>query len=288
MPSSPLTSKPASSTGRFIQVEHPEPAASRDFENELCFLSHRDPDVSSSATPFDQATAACRCEWGTAGIDALAPADVIIVVDVLSFTTCVDVATGRGAAILPYAWNDATAVEFASRQSAELALKRGLGRYSLSPASYLEVPSDLRCVLPSPNGAVVALRAAQTASAVLVGCLRNAGAIAAAAGRLGATVNVCPAGERWRDGTLRPALEDLVAAGPILLQLQGSKSPEAEAAIAAFERWRNDLARCLAESGSGREMLGRGHAVDIEIAAAYDVSAHVPLLHGNAFRMAAA
>jgi 2-phosphosulfolactate phosphatase len=101
-------------------------------------------------------------------------------------------------------------------------------------------------------------------------------------------VNVCPAGERWRDGTLRPALEDWVAAGAILSQLQGSKSPEAEAAIAAFERWRSDLARCLSESGSGREMLGRGHAVDIEIAAEYDVSAHVPLLQGNEFKWAAA
>jgi 2-phosphosulfolactate phosphatase len=68
-----------------------------------------------------------------------------------------------------------------------------------------------------------------------------------------------------------------------LSQLQGSKSPEADAAIAAFQRWQNDLARCLAESGSGREMLARGHAVDIEIAAAYDVSTHVPLLRGNEF-----
>lgn len=237
----------------------------------------------STGTPFDQAKADCRCEWGTAGIDALAPADVIVVVDVLSFTTCVDVATGRGAGILPYAWNDATAVAFASAQSAELALKRGLGRYSLSPASYLDAPRDLRCVLPSPNGAVVTLRAARTSSAVLAGCLRNASAIAAAADRIGATVIVCPAGERWPDGTLRPSLEDWVAAGAILSQLQGSKSPEADAAIAAFQRWRNDLTRCLAETGSGREMLARGHAVDIEIAAAYDVSAHVPLLRGNEF-----
>ncbi len=240
-----------------------------------------------SGTPFDQASAACRCEWGTAGIDALAPADVIIVVDVLSFTTCVEVATGRGAVILPYAWNDPTAVDFASTNSAELALKRGLGRYSLSPASYLDAPHDLRCVLPSPNGAVVTLRAARTPSVVLAACLRNASAIAAAAEGIGDTVIVCPAGERWPDGTLRPALEDWVAAGAVLSQLQGSKSPEAETAIAAFQHWRGDLARCLAESGSGREMLARGHAVDIEIAAAYDVSAHVPQLRGNEFSAAA-
>ncbi|MGH7695995.1 MAG: 2-phosphosulfolactate phosphatase, partial [Gemmatimonadaceae bacterium] len=209
-------------------------------------------------------------------------------VDDLSFTTCVDVATGRGAAIMPYAWNDATAVEFAATHSAELALKRGLGRYSLAPASYLDAPSSLRCVLPSPNGAVVTLRAARTPSAVLAGCLRNASAVAAAAERIGTTVNVCPAGERWHDGTLRPALEDWVAAGAILSQLQGSKSPEADAAIAAFGRWRDDLTRCLAECGSGRELLARGHAADIEIAAAYDVSAHVPRLHRHEFSASSA
>lgn len=236
-----------------------------------------------SVSPFDQAPAACRCEWGTVGVDALAPSDVIVVVDVLSFTTCVDVATSRGAAILPYAWRDETAATFAGEQSATLALKRGQGRYSLSPASFLDAPRGLRCVLPSPNGAVVALRAATKSAIVLAGCLRNASAVAAAAERFGARINVCPAGERWPDGTLRPALEDLAAAGAILSKLRGSKSPEAQTAIAAFERWRGALARCLAETGSGREMLARGHTMDIEIAAAYDVSAHVPRLYGREF-----
>ncbi|HZM97670.1 MAG TPA: hypothetical protein VFB92_29820 [Vicinamibacterales bacterium] len=29
-----------------------------------------------------------RCDWGLAGHDSLAPADVVIVIDVLSFSTC--------------------------------------------------------------------------------------------------------------------------------------------------------------------------------------------------------
>jgi 2-phosphosulfolactate phosphatase len=43
----------------------------------------------------------CQCEWGPIAVMALAPADVTIVVDVFSFTTCVDAAVSRGAAILP-------------------------------------------------------------------------------------------------------------------------------------------------------------------------------------------
>ncbi len=42
-------------------------------------------------------------EWGLAGVEALAPhSDVMIIVDVLSFTTCVDIAIGRGGVVYPY------------------------------------------------------------------------------------------------------------------------------------------------------------------------------------------
>jgi 2-phosphosulfolactate phosphatase len=52
---------------------------------------------------FDQSSFEVRCEWGLAGIEHLGrDVDVIIVVDVLSFSTCVDVACSRGAVILPY------------------------------------------------------------------------------------------------------------------------------------------------------------------------------------------
>src|SRR5437667_12875597 len=124
-------------------------------------------------TPFSQEDAACRCEWGSAAIAALAPADVIIVIDVFSFTTCVDVAVSCGAAILPYPWNDPSAADFARTQGAELAGRRRQSQYSLAPESYLEAPAGLRCVLPSPNGARVTLAAAAAGAVVFAGCLRN-------------------------------------------------------------------------------------------------------------------
>ena len=116
-------------------------------------------------TPFTQEEFACRCEWGPDAVAALAPANVIIVVDVFSFTTCVDVAVSRGVAILPYGWNDPSAADFARIQGAELAGKRRKTRYSLAPESYLDAPAGLRCVLPSPNGARVTLSAAPSGAA---------------------------------------------------------------------------------------------------------------------------
>src|SRR5262245_38223251 len=120
-------------------------------------------------TPFSQAGWSCRCEWGPLAVAALAPADVTIVVDVFSFTTCVDVATSRGVAILPYSWTDSSAAEFARAHGAELAGRRRQARYSLAPESYLEAPEGLRCVLPSPNGAQVTLAAARTAPVLIAG-----------------------------------------------------------------------------------------------------------------------
>jgi len=233
--------------------------------------------------PFSQSAWACRCEWGQHGVEALAPADVTIVVDVFSFTTCVDVATSRGAAILPYPWNDPSAVEFARSHGAELAGRRRQARYSLAPASYEDAPGGLRCVLPSPNGAQVTLAAARTTSVILAGSLRNARATAEAARQLGATFNVIPAGERWPDGSLRPALEDLLGAGAILQGLPGSRSPEAEAAVALFERSHEGLVEILDRCGSGRELDGRGHDKDKFIAGALDASACVARFDGIAF-----
>lgn len=231
---------------------------------------------------FDQASFACRCEWGTSGLDALAPADVVIVVDTLSFTTCVDVATGRGVAILPCPWRDPRAAELAAAGHATLAGPRG-SVYSLSPASFLQAPRGLRCVLPSPNGATLALRAREVAPVVLAGCLRNATAVAAAAHRRGASFNVCPAGERWPDGSLRPALEDWLAAGAILRRLPGLRSPEAETAVAAFEVHRARLAEALADTASGRELAARGYQADVALAAQLDVSDHAAALEAGAF-----
>ena len=49
-------------------------------------------------------------------------------------------------------------------------------------------------------------------------------------------------GERWRDGGLRPAYEELVGAGALIEALPtGNWSPEAQAAVSTSRAARDDL-----------------------------------------------
>ena len=69
---------------------------------------------------FEQAEFDIRCEWGERGVAVLAPiSDVVIIVDVLSFSTSVAIAVAQGARVFPYRWKDARAAEFATSVRAE-------------------------------------------------------------------------------------------------------------------------------------------------------------------------
>jgi 2-phosphosulfolactate phosphatase len=65
--------------------------------------------------------------------------------------------------------------------------------------------------------------------------------------------------------------------------LPGAKSPEAAAAIAAFESAQNNLFKELEACSSGRELVERGFPQDVQLAAQFNVSEHVPKLEGRAF-----
>jgi 2-phosphosulfolactate phosphatase len=98
-------------------------------------------------------------------------------------------------------------------------------------------------------------------------------------------VAVIPAGERWPDGSLRPAVEDLWGAGAVLDALgPADLSPEAEAAVAGFRA--AGLPDALAACSSGRELVAGGFAEDVDVASRVDASAVVPVLVGDAFRAA--
>src|SRR6266446_8592792 len=95
---------------------------------------------------FDQQEFDIRCEWGEHGISVLAPiSDVMIIIDVLSFSTSVDVAVTQGAIVFPYRWRDDTALTYAVSVGATLADPgRNRTRYALSPASLTDIPTGTR------------------------------------------------------------------------------------------------------------------------------------------------
>ena len=234
-----------------------------------------------------------HCEWGPAGA-AKAGDGVIVIVDVLSFSTAVTVAVSRGMAVYPAPPGD-TAAAVAREVDAVLARRRGEETaerpWSLSPAALMKGPATPRLVLPSPNGSAIAAGARRSAVTVLVGCLRNASAVARhTANAPDRAVTVVPAGERWPDGSLRPALEDWLGAGAILSALERiaavDLSPEAQAAAAMFEAT-SDVAVAVAGCVSGRELRDRGYGADVGIAAELDRSLTVPMLIDGAFRAAA-
>lgn len=226
-------------------------------------------------------------EWGPVGARTLAErSDVIVVVDVLSFTTALTVAVERGARVWPHTGGEA-ARQLARDIDAVLAGNRSSHEgLTLSPVSLLEVDEATRLVLPSPNGSSIAFAAINGEVPVVAGCLRNAAAVSRYLDRF-ERVALVPAGERWGDGSLRPAYEDLVGAGAVADRLCRHNpavrlSPEAEAAALAFRALR-PLDLCP----SGAELVERGFADDVRLASEIDTSDVVPVLVEGRFVAAA-
>jgi len=251
-----------------------------------------------------------RLEWGPVGATALAPdADVAVVVDVLSFTTTLTVAAEGGTVVHPLPWQDERAAAYAAAHDAVLAVGRssaaagaGPGEVSLAPATVRAAqrrPGGLpRLVLPSPNGSAISAALAGAGVRVLGASLRNASAVGRRLAALGrdARLLVVPAGERWPDGSLRPAVEDLWGAGAVLAALVDAGGaggadgaglgPEARAAEAAWRAVAGRLPAELAACASGQELVQAGYADDVAVAAEVDASDVVPVLEDGAFRPA--
>ena len=214
---------------------------------------------------FSQEGYQLKLEWGPEGVNALRDCDVLIVVDVLSFTTSVDLVVGNGGQVRPSRW-------------------RPESGKTLRPASLVDATGLVE--LPSPNGSNLCTLASETGAHVLAACLRNAAAVAERAQELGDTIGVIPGGERWgldilksgprEFGPLRPCVEDYLGAGAVLAALAGKASPEAQLAAAAFTN--TDVATAVRECGSGRELIENGHRADVDLAVQTGVSDAVPVL----------
>lgn len=248
---------------------------------------------------FDQSAYRCRFAWGHTGArDAARRGDLLVIVDVLSFSTACALAVARGAIVYPCRPGEEASVAERLGGSAEVAVPRrdvpAKGRFSLSPVTVATVPPGTSIVVGSPNGAACA-RFGADAPAVLVGALVNARACAdAVAGLLEAAntsaVTVIACGERAPEPEsgegLRFALEDLLGAGAVLAALPPglARSPEARAAEAAFRGAEGDLPGALRGCGSGIELIERGYAGDVDAAARLDAVTTAGVLREGAFR----
>ncbi len=231
----------------------------------------------------------CRFDWGQDGARrAAARGDIMVIVDVLRFSTAAITAVAHGAVIYPCAPGDDPEA-FAQQVDAQVAAYRpgmmATHQYSLSPRSYDGVPPDTRIVLPSPNGATCS-RHGRIAPYLFVGALVNAQAVGDTISTLmtqqpvATTVIAC--GERaWEigeDGALRIAIEDYLGAGAILSYIPFPKSPEAQVCEMAFLGARSCLAEFVRDCVSGRELLHKGWEADVQRAGQLNLYTTVPVM----------
>jgi len=210
-------------------------------------------------TDFTQSRYQLRFDWGVAGLRRLGPSDVVVVVDVLRFSSTVSARVAAGET----------------------------------------VPHDESAHAVSLNGAAVASAAAEQGAVVMLGSLRNAAAVAAAVlveqSARGArkSVNIVAAGElsgREPGAELRFAVEDQLGAGAVLAALEARgvdhSSPEAAAASEAFRGLRGAVRHLLTACGSGQELLAEGKRDEVIAAATIDADDAVPVLRDGVWSRA--
>ncbi|WP_406246477.1 2-phosphosulfolactate phosphatase [Microbacterium sp. M] len=173
--------------------------------------------------PFDQSAYQVRFDWGIPGLERLAAADIVVVVDVLRFSSTLPDVVASGAEV-----ELADAVEWSS-----------------NGAAVVTAASDAETVL------VGGLRnASAVARAVMAIQDRR---------QQRTSVDVIAAGELTPDGGLRFAIEDQLGAGAIIAALGDlgidHTSPEAAVAAESARGLRRAVRHLLSASGSGRELV---------------------------------
>lgn len=206
-------------------------------------------------SPFDQSSYQVRFDWGVDGLRRLAPSDVVIVVDVIGFTSRAVEAVARGEDVAIA--GSGSVSEGAVVAEAAAALAHG--------------------------------------PLVLAGALRNAAAVATAVlseqvrrgGRTSIAVVATGESDAAADGRTRFAVEDLLGAGAIIAALSDlgidHSSPEAVATAESFRALRRAVKHLMTASGSGRALEGSPHHADVRAAAKIDDADVVPVLRGGVF-----
>ncbi|MGN8553483.1 UNVERIFIED_CONTAM: 2-phosphosulfolactate phosphatase [Microbacterium sp. SLM126] len=207
----------------------------------------------AASSPFDQSSYQVRFEWGADGLARLAPTDIVVVVDVLRFSS--------------------TVIQAIEREE-DVALDGAAHAVSINGASVAATATGLVLLGGLRNAAAVAR------------------AVLAEQERRGArtSIAVIACGERTSrdpDAPVRFAVEDLLGAGAVIDALADlgidHSSPEAAVAGEGFRALRGAAKHLLTASGSGRELDLAGARDEVLAAAAVDAASVVPVLREGVF-----
>ncbi|MFS0852862.1 2-phosphosulfolactate phosphatase [Microbacterium sp. 179-I 3D4 NHS] len=198
-------------------------------------------------TAFDQSTYQVRLDWGLPGLERLASSDVVVVVDVLHFSTRLAdaVETGTEAGLSAEEVHEASAVAAAAASRGATVLVGGIRNAAAVARAVQQIQER---------------RQARTSVAVIA-----VGQTDAAAG-------------------VRFAVEDQLGAGAVVAALTergiDHTAPEAAVAAEGFHALRRALGHLVSASGSGRDSADAEAAAR---AAQLDAVDAVPLLRDGRF-----
>jgi 2-phosphosulfolactate phosphatase len=232
----------------------------------------------------------------------VAPGRVLIVIDQIRASTTITTVLDLGCTDLFLA-GDVRAARRLGRLSGSLIAGERLARkppgfdFDNSPSELARAGLGGRSLVLSTTNGTAVLRRFRAADAVLVGCLRNARAVAAAAVGLArasgpdGSVQVVCAGRLGRF-----VIEDAVAAGVIVGRIaevlgdDGEPAVLTDAAVAAVRLRASfpDLLAAMAQSDGGATLREIGQPDDIAFCAEEDASSTVPrLVAGEPMRIVA-
>jgi 2-phosphosulfolactate phosphatase len=236
----------------------------------------------------------CRLDWGRRGARRAAEkGDVLVIVDVLSFSSLVATALHYGLYIYPCAESEDTAEKariIGGEPTVHRAEVPGKGRFSLSPLTYIGKKAGTKVAVSSPNGATCS-RYADRAPAVFAGCLLNYRAVAEIVTKLvnesTGSVTVIACGEREKqpneDGPIRWAVEDYLGAGAIISELSLEKSPDALVCEAAYMETQDMIGHIIRNCPSGKELHEMGFDRDIDHSIQLNIYDNVPVMRNGFF-----
>lgn len=218
-----------------------------------------------------------KLDWGTEGLEfALKNKDIVVIVDAIRFSSAVVTAVANGFTIYPVS-DFEKGKKLAKSIGAELSGKSGKAKYSLSPASFLKKAENKEIVLCSPNGARCSEMVKDNIGAV--GSFLNAKAVGKWATKTAkekkCDVTLIAAGEQrviesggavYVEETPNKvfAIEDYLGCGAIISYIDLDKSSEAEVCELAFKASKHKLRDLLMNSISGKYLIQKNLAQDVE------------------------